>query len=98
MKSIGIGTCMALLMVGVLWAQNNKAEKPPAESTSVSSAIDKGAKWLSSVQGADGGWGQDGGETSYVRTNERLESNGNDVANTAAAALALLEAGKQYQS
>src|SRR5262249_8851749 len=60
-------------------------------------AIDKGAKWLASVQGADGGWGQDGGETSYIRTTERLGSNGNDVANTAVAALALLEAGKQYQ-
>src|SRR5262249_30694283 len=60
-------------------------------------AIDKGAKWLASVQGADGGWGQDGGETSYIRTTERLGSNGNDVANTAVSALALLEAGKQYQ-
>jgi hypothetical protein len=49
------------------------------------------------VQGADGGWGQDGGETSYIRTGEHLESNGNDVANTAVAALALLRAGKQYQ-
>ena len=60
-------------------------------------AVDKGAKWLVSVQGADGGWGQDGGGTSYVRTDERLESKGNDVANTAVAALALLRAGKQYQ-
>src|SRR5260370_30016479 len=50
-------------------------------------------KWLVSVQGKDGGWGQDGGETSYVRKGERLESNGNDVANTAAAAEALLHAG-----
>lgn len=41
----------------------------------------------------DGGWGQDGGETSYVRQGERLESNGNDVANTAVAAEALLHAG-----
>jgi hypothetical protein len=49
------------------------------------------------VQGADGGWGQDGGETSYVRTGERLESSGNDVANTAVATLALLQAGKKYQ-
>jgi len=60
-------------------------------------AIDHGAKWLASAQGADGGWGQDGGETSYVRTAERLESTGNDVANTAVAALALLDAGRQYQ-
>src|SRR6185369_11065532 len=33
------------------------------------------------------------GETSYVRVGERLESNGNDVANTSVAALALLHAG-----
>jgi hypothetical protein len=56
-------------------------------------AVDKGAKWLVSVQGQDGGWGQDGGETSYVRQGEHLESNGNDVANTAVAATALLHAG-----
>src|SRR5262244_872112 len=98
MKSIGIGTCIALLIVGALWAQNvTKTEKPLTGATSLVLAIDKGARWLASVQGADGGWGQDGGETSYIRTTERLESNGNDVANTAVAALALLEAGKQYQ-
>src|SRR5258708_13597500 len=56
-------------------------------------AVEKGAKWLISVQGKDGGWGQDGGETSYVRKGENLESNGNDVANTAVAASALLHAG-----
>jgi hypothetical protein len=63
----------------------------------LSSAIDKGARWLVSVQGADGGWGQDGGEVSAARQGERLESSGNDVANTAVAALALLQAGKQYE-
>jgi len=56
-------------------------------------AVEKGARWLVSVQGQDGGWGQDGGETSYVRQGEHLESNGNDVANTAVAATALLHAG-----
>jgi Squalene-hopene cyclase C-terminal domain/Prenyltransferase and squalene oxidase repeat len=59
----------------------------------VSVAVQKGAQWLVSTQGKDGGWGQDGGETSYVRQGERLESNGNDVANTAVAATALLHAG-----
>ena len=59
----------------------------------VSIAVAKAAKWLVSTQGKDGGWGQDGGETSYVRPGERLESNGNDVANTAVAATALLRAG-----
>jgi len=59
--------------------------------------VEKGAKWLASVQGADGGWGQDGGATSNIRQTERLESKGNDVANTAVAALALLRAGDQYR-
>ena len=63
------------------------------KSDPVSIAVDKGVKWLVSVQGKDGGWGQDGGETSYVRQGERLESNGNDVANTAVAAEALLHTG-----
>lgn len=59
----------------------------------VSIAVEKGAKWLVSTQGKDGGWGQDGGETSYVRQGEHLESSGNDVANTAVAAAALLHSG-----
>jgi hypothetical protein len=63
----------------------------------VSTAVEKGARWLVSVQGADGGWGQDGGAASFARPGERLESSGNDVANTAVAALALLQAGKQYE-
>ena len=58
-------------------------------------AVDKGARWLASVQGADGGWGHDGGDASSARPGERLESGGNDVANTAVAALALLQAGRQ---
>jgi hypothetical protein len=61
-------------------------------------AVGKGAKWLASVQGADGGWGQDGGEPSNARQGVSLETNGNDVANTALAALALLRAGDQYRS
>src|SRR5436309_7892409 len=55
--------------------------------------VDKAVQWLVSVQGRDGGWGQDGGATSYVRSGERLETNGNDVANTAVATLALVHAG-----
>ena len=99
MKTIVTGAFLTLFVAAV-WAQRagggqigeKKIEAPP---TAV--AIEKGAKWLASVQGADGGWGQDGGETSYVRTGERLESSGNDVANTAVATLALLQAGKRYQ-
>jgi hypothetical protein len=60
-------------------------------------AVEKGAKWLASVQGADGGWGQDGGAPSNVRQDVTLESTGNDLANTALAALALIRAGNQYR-
>jgi hypothetical protein len=63
------------------------------ERSSIDPAVAKGLKWLVSVQGKDGGWGQDGGETSYVRQGERLESSGNDVANTAVVAEALLHSG-----
>jgi hypothetical protein len=73
------------------------AATTPVAPNEVRVAVEKGAKWLASVQGADGGWGQDGGATSHVRQAERLESKGNDVANTAVAALALLRAGAQYR-
>ncbi len=56
-------------------------------------AVQKGLKWLVSVQGSDGGWGQDGGQTEAVRQGVSLESQGNDVANTAMACLALIRAG-----
>ena len=98
MKSIVVGVCVACLVAAGLWAQNSvKAKKLWVESPPWSVAVEKGAKWLASVQGADGGWGQDGGETSYIRQTEHLESTGNDVANTAVAALALLEAGPAYR-
>jgi hypothetical protein len=85
--------------------RERSANRPPATGAAtvaiapdqVRAAIEKGAKWLASVQGADGGWGQDGGATSHIRQAERLESQGNDVANTAVAALALLRAGHQYR-
>jgi hypothetical protein len=99
-----------IALVAVAWAQkplNKEAIKEPAEvalkaatpnvTAPIAAAVEKGAKWLASVQGADGGWGQDGGATSDIRTGERVESNGNDVANTAVAALALLRAGRQYR-
>jgi hypothetical protein len=79
--------------IGIYAATNSSREKEPSDNTPVSLAVNKGIKWLVSVQGNDGGWGQDGGETSYVRQGERLESNGNDVANTAVAAEALLHTG-----
>jgi hypothetical protein len=72
-------------------AAREDAPNPPASA--VDTAVAKAVKWLASVQGQDGGWGQDGGETSYVRQGERLESSGNDIANTAVALTALLRAG-----
>jgi hypothetical protein len=87
MKQIAI-TALALTALVVCWAGSTTSPK----NDPVTTAVEKGAKWLVSVQGHDGGWGQDGGETSYVRQGEHLESNGNDVANTAVAALALLRA------
>jgi hypothetical protein len=83
----------AAFIIGICVETQTSAEKnqPPNDPTTV--AVDKGIKWLVSVQGKDGGWGQDGGETSYVREGEHLESSGNDVANTAVAAEALLHSG-----
>ncbi len=87
-------TGVAALAIGIyaergFSGNNNLPKNDPA----VTAAVDKGMKWLVSVQGKDGGWGQDGGETSYVRQGENLESRGNDVANTAVAVTALLHAG-----
>jgi len=87
-KTIGITSAVALALATLPAATNNPPSAP---------AIAKGAKWIASVQGRDGGWGQDGGETSYIRQTEHMESNGNDVANTAVAALALRRAGPQYK-
>src|SRR6185503_7233584 len=39
----------------------------PQKDDVAANAVNKGVKWLISVQGADGGWGQDGGATSYIR-------------------------------
>jgi hypothetical protein len=68
-----------------------------ATNPAIGAAVEKGAKWLAAVQGADGGWGQDGGDSSNARKDVPLETSGNDVANTALAALALLRAGNQYR-
>src|ERR1700678_3914003 len=85
-------TGLAAVAIGVYAEIGLSAEKEQT-NTPVTAAVDKGLKWLVSVQGKDGGWGQDGGETTYVRQGERLESTGNDVANTAVVALALLHTG-----
>ena len=83
----------AAVAIGIFSAQAFSADSTQPAKDPVTLAAQKGIQWLVSVQGKDGGWGQDGGETSYVRQGERLESNGNDVANTAVAAEALLHAG-----
>src|SRR5713226_5747212 len=82
----------AVMAIGI-YAQRGFSGSTIQPKNDAAIAVDRGAKWLVSVQGQDGGWGQDGGETSYVRQGEHLESNGNDVANTAVAATALLHAG-----
>ena len=87
-------TGVAALAIGIYAETGFSEETRTARRTIPSiSPWSKGLKWLVSVQGKDGGWGQDGGETSYVRQGERLESKGNDVANTAVAAEALLHTG-----
>lgn len=68
--------------------------QPASPPRTTEEAVAKAVQWLVSVQGNNGGWGQDGGETSFVRVGENLESNGNDVANTAVATLALVAAGQ----
>jgi hypothetical protein len=85
-------TGVTAILIGIC-AQTGFSGPKSLQRTPVDMAVDKGIKWLVSVQGKDGGWGQDGGETSYIRQGERLESSGNDVANTAVAAEALLHAG-----
>lgn len=59
----------------------------------LSDTVKKGLAWLIAVQGSDGGWGQDGGKAGSSRKGTNLEHQGNDVANTALTALALLRAG-----
>ncbi len=89
---------ISLCAAGIVAAACIAGTTFPKADPVADSAVQHGLKWLVSVQGNDGGWGQDGGETSYVRQGERLESKGNDVANTAVAAAALLHAGNTPQS
>jgi len=100
MRLLAVVMSAAVVAGGAGGAQTRRTTAEPKTAPApapVSAAVDKAARWLASVQGADGGWGQDGGEPSSARPGERLESSGNDVANTAVAALALLQAGRQYE-
>jgi hypothetical protein len=92
-RILALVTGVAAIAIGIYAETTGSPNKNRSSNDPVSIAVDQGIKWLVSVQGKDGGWGQDGGETSYVRQGEHLESNGNDVANTAVAAEALLHAG-----
>jgi len=106
MRFLALGVSMTVAAGAAVWAQTARTTEGPGPETaraagsieaSVSDALDRGARWLVSVQGEDGGWGQDGGHGASIRAGERLESSGNDVANTAVAALALLQAGDEYE-
>ena len=98
MRLVAVVMSVAVTAGSAGWAPSQRSTvEPKTAPAPMSTGVDKGARWLASVQGADGGWGQDGGEASYARPGERLESSGNDVANTAVAALALLQAGRQYE-
>ncbi len=98
MRLLAVVMSVAVVGGAAAWPQAQRTTPEPKTAPApLSAAVDKGARWLASVQGADGGWGQDGGEASFARSAERLESSGNDVANTAVAALALLQAGRQYE-
>jgi hypothetical protein len=98
-KKICVFAAGILAAIGGMYAERAySSEDQLPQNDSVAAAVARGVKWIVSVQGHDGGWGQDGGETSYVRTGENLESNGNDVANTAVAAEALLRAGNTLTS
>jgi hypothetical protein len=92
-----LGCAAILAQTGSGQVSKKEITVPATTLNEISVAVEKGAKWLASVQGADGGWGQDGGAASHVRQNENLESQGNDVANTAVAALSLLRASDQYR-
>ena len=98
MKRLVVVMSMTLVTGAAVWAAQAQrtTREPEAAPATVKDAVGKGARWLASVQGADGGWGQDGGGASSNRAGDRLESSGNDVANTAVAALALLQAGRQF--
>src|SRR5262249_59952774 len=92
-----LGCAAILAQTGSGQVSKKEITVPAMTSNEISVAVGKGAKWLAAVQGDDGGWGQDGGAASDVRQNENLESKGNDAANTAVAALALLRAGDRYR-
>ena len=64
-------TGVAAVAIGIyaeIGFSNDEKDNPKKDPFDIAAA--KGLKWLVSVQGKDGGWGQDGGETFYVRQSE----------------------------
>src|SRR2546430_16987394 len=76
----------AVMAIGVYAQRGFSGSTIQPKNDAAAIAVERAAKWLVSVQGQEGGWGQDGGETSYVRQGEHLESNGHHGPDTAAAA------------
>lgn len=88
---------LSVLGLGATFLLIGAKDQPAKPAGEVTASVDKGLRWLVSTQGKDGGWGQDGGATSNIRQGERLESQGNDVANTAVALLALVRGGHTWE-
>jgi hypothetical protein len=65
---------VAVVAIG-MYAERGSGSTIAPKNDVVTGVVERGAKWLVSVQGKDGGWGQDGGETSYVRKGEHLSRN-----------------------
>ena len=60
MRSLVLGVSIAFPAIAVMWVETaGQTKKPVIESSSAitpAAAIEKGARWLASVQGADGGF------------------------------------------
>ena len=69
---------MRFYSIGVL-AAGLLAASLPAATGPYEASVASGIKWLIATQGSDGGWGQDGGNTSSIRQlpqqHQRLETN-----------------------
>jgi hypothetical protein len=74
MRLLAVVMSVAVVAGAGVWAQTQRTTTEPKTApapTPVLTAVNKGARWLVSVQGADGGWGQDGGAASSARPGER---------------------------
>ena len=53
--------CVAVVATGTYAERRSSGNAIAPKNEAVTGAVERGAKWLVSVQGKDGGWGQDGG-------------------------------------